>query len=78
MRILLSLDPDRTLFPSGEKQTDFTHFKWPVTGLQTTWPLLASHTIIVLSSDPETIRDPSREYATESTQCEWPVKVEIN
>ena len=68
-----SMDTERTLFPSGEKQTDSTRLnqlKLLVIGPQTTWPLSASHTIIVLSPDPETIRDPSGEYAKELAKLE--------
>src|SRR6476659_10805548 len=72
-RRVLSQPPETTRVPSGLNATLDTQSVWPISGLPTGCPVVASHKRTVLSHPPETMLVPSGLYATLSTGAVWPV-----
>ena len=67
--MVLSLEPDAMLFPSGENATEVTQLVCPVRGLPNCSPVSASHKHMVLSVEPDAILFPSAENVTEVKTC---------
>lgn len=66
MRIVLSLEPDASSPPSGEKATDQTEAEWPS---RVCWsvPVAGFQRCIALSAELDASRLPSGENATDRT-----------
>jgi hypothetical protein len=63
--IVLSREPDATSLPSGEKATELTEFKCPLSGSPRGAPVAASQSLTVSSYEPDATSLPSGEKATE-------------
>jgi len=68
---IVSLAPDTTNSPSGEKAMELTDLVWPSKGPDTIPPVWASQTRTVWSADPDATNLPFGENATVLILSEW-------
>ncbi|SLM38898.1 hypothetical protein LPUS_09283 [Lasallia pustulata] len=70
----MSLEPDASCLPSGEKATAETQLEWP-SRVCNVAPIAASQIRTVMSLEPDASCLPSGEKATAKTHPEWPSRV---